>query len=65
MRLNIHRSLVSAAQPDPNRYSRSEIRFVATVDVRAVQADADAIAKALRELDTRIQATNWTADLMD
>lgn len=65
LRLSVFRGLVAAAQPDANRYSRSEIRFVRTVDVNALQATVDALTKALRELDTRIQAVNWTADLME
>lgn len=64
MRLNVHRALVAGAQPSQDRYSRQEIRFLPTVDVRTAQATVDALARDLRELDTRIQAVNWTADLM-
>ena len=57
--------LVAAALPRGPRYSRSEIRFVATFDVRGVQKRADDVARRLRELDTLIQEVNWATDLVD
>lgn len=42
---------------------RSEIRMVRAVDVRAIRDQADAIARDLRELDTRLQEVNWTTEL--
>ena len=48
-----------------DRYSRTEIKFVATVDVAELRREVDAVAQARRELDTQIQAINWTADLVE
>ena len=45
------------------RYSRSEVRFVPTVDVKALRDMADSASKAYRELDTKIQQLNWTTQL--
>jgi hypothetical protein len=53
-----------AAQPI-DRYSRSEIREVSTVDVRNLRQQTDDLARQHRELDTQIQALNWTTDLID
>lgn len=47
------------------RYSRSEIRMVRQIDVARLQEQADALAKARRELDTEIQQHNWTTDLIE
>ncbi len=59
--------LQSAADTASNRfdrYSRSEIRRVATIDVAALRRNIDDLARQRRELDTLIQATNWTTDLL-
>lgn len=61
----IYRSLVDAASIVQNVYSRSEVRFEATVNVAEVQARADDLARQHRELDTRIQQQNWLADLIE
>jgi len=48
-----------------DRYSRSEIRKVSAVDVAALRRQLDRLAQERRELDTRIQATNWATDLVE
>jgi len=57
--------LVEAALPEHNRYSRTEIRYVATVDVAEMQKQADQVAKRYRELDAQIQALNWETELVE
>ncbi len=57
--------LAEAAIPEMTRYSRAEIKSLPTVDVRAIRAQADLFAVQHRELDARIQATNWQVDLLD
>jgi hypothetical protein len=47
------------------RYGRSEIKYTATVDVPALQAQADDVARHLRELDIAIQAMNWQIDVVE
>ncbi|ACQ78927.1 conserved hypothetical protein [Beutenbergia cavernae DSM 12333] len=47
------------------RFGRSEIKSVSSVDVRALRHDADALAAELRALDSRLQATNWTTEVVD
>ena len=46
-----------------DRYGRSEIRKVATVDVGALRKQMERLAQERRELDTAIQATNWATEL--
>lgn len=47
------------------RYSRSEVKYIATVDVAEIQKRTDEFAKQYRELDTRIQELNWQTELVD
>ena len=58
-------SLADAATPEQSRYSRSEIKMLAAIDVKTVRKRADEVAKTCRELDLRIQAANWANDLLD
>lgn len=61
--LRDRRSVADRAAERGDRYSQSEIRWVATVDVPALRADVDAISKELRVLDTSIQEANWSNQL--
>ena len=56
-------ALASAAMPEQNRYSRSEIKSIAAVNIKAIRKQADDVAKQHRELDTQIQQANWLNDL--
>lgn len=47
------------------RVTRSEIKFVPTVDIAAWRRRADEYAKRYRELDAAIQAANWSNDLLE
>src|SRR5262249_28814264 len=46
-----------------DRYGRSEIRKVATVDIGALRKQMERLAQERRELDTAIQATNWATEI--
>lgn len=65
LRIGTYRKLVAEATVVAARGLKTEIKFVPSVDVRAVQAEADRLSRAHRELDARIQAANWTSDLLD
>lgn len=45
------------------RATRSEIKILSTVDVRALQKQADSLSKELRLLDNLIQQANWSIEL--
>ncbi|MCZ9309320.1 DIP1984 family protein [Corynebacterium uberis] len=64
-RRRLYSELAEAASARQDRYSRSEVRFVAAVDVAATQAKADAAAQRFRELDTAIQKLNWQVELTE
>lgn len=57
-------SVVEAASTRQDRYSKSEVRFVATVPVGDLQKQIDALSKSFRELDTKIQELNWKTELL-
>lgn len=60
-----YRDLAEAATVTQDRSTRSEIKFQSTIDVAAIQIEADRAARAHREIDTKIQAANWQIDLAD
>lgn len=58
----LHR-LADGASPKPERFSRNEIRFVPTVNVKEVREEADLYSKKAREIDNKIQAANWNTEV--
>lgn len=63
LRHAILQSLIGAAQKDPNRYSTREIMWVATVDVRTLQKQSQDVSRQIREINARIQETNWQIEV--
>lgn len=61
----IYASLAEAGSASQSHYSRSEVKFVSTVNVREIRERADELSKERRELDARIQAANWNVDLIE
>lgn len=67
-----HAILVAAADASAGvgdfggyRQLRSELRQLSALPTAAVRADADDVARRLRQLDVLIQQANWEADLID
>ncbi|MBK8137620.1 MAG: DIP1984 family protein [Chloroflexi bacterium] len=58
-------ALIKAASQVDFRYSRTEIKLVATVNVAEQRRTLDAVAKTLRELDLAIQRINWEVDVLE
>ena len=65
IRYNAYRELAFAASTTQGRTIRSEVKFISTVSVAAIQRKADDLAKQHRELDTRIQESDWLTTLLD
>jgi len=67
--LSIRRSVLadvaSAASVRQDRLTRSEVKFVAALDVRDLQRQVEELSKGYRELDAAIQAKNWETDLIE
>jgi hypothetical protein len=61
-----YRDLAQAATiTQGGRFTRSEIKFVSTVNISEIQQTADRLAREHRELDAIIQAINWNTDLVE
>ena len=45
-------------------YSKSEIKTYSTISVSELQKKVDSLSKEFRELDEKIQETNWTTELI-
>lgn len=52
-------------QPGYARQLRSELKMLSALPVAELRAQADALARELRELDVRIQQVNWEVELLD
>jgi hypothetical protein len=65
LHVSVLRSAADTAATPVARYGRSEIRRLPTIDIAALRRQIDIFARELRELDTAIQGTNWTTDLLE
>ena len=65
LRAEAYRRLVEEASQNTHRATRTEIKILSAVNVPALQRQADDASLELRLLDNTLQATNWTADLME
>jgi hypothetical protein len=65
MHLGVVDALIRSAGNPHFRTRGSEIKFVATFDVAELQRDRDRLAKDYRQVDTAIQAANWSVDLIE
>lgn len=62
-RRNIYSALFSASYIEENRYSKSEIKFVATLNVDKIMEISDDLSRDIRLLDGKIQAKNWEVEV--
>jgi hypothetical protein len=64
-RRGLYNELAQAASVTQVQYIRTEVKFVSTVNVGEAQKQADALARAYRELDARIQELNWQTEVVE
>ena len=64
MRVGNLRNIFETASAGQDRYSRSEIKTVTVVDVKAIGKQADECSAQLRQLDMEIQALNFQTELV-
>jgi hypothetical protein len=62
-RHSLLQAAIGATQKEPDRYSVREIKWVAAVDVGKLQKQSEDLARRIRELNAKIQETNWRIDL--
>lgn len=63
IRISAYRDLITDASCLSQRASRTEIKIISAVDVKALQKRADEMAKEIRLVDNKIQETNWLTEL--
>ena len=56
--------LAHSAAISHDRYSRSEVKYISTINVAEIQKRADELARDYRDLDARIQEMNWLTELI-
>ena len=61
----VYVEMARTASITQDRYSRSEVKYVSTINVAEIQKRADEFAKNYRDLDTRIQELNWKTELVE
>ena len=64
MRIGSLRSIFDTASAGQDRYSRSEIKMVTVIDVRALNKQIDNYSAQLRKLDIEIQSLNFQTELL-
>ncbi|MBR5655267.1 MAG: DIP1984 family protein [Prevotella sp.] len=63
MRVELLRNVSNSASQLNNRYSRTEIKTVATIEVKPLRKQIDKLSEALRQIDLKIQTLNFTTEL--
>ena len=61
----IYSELLDRASVRHDRYSKTEIKFVTSINVKDTQKHVDELSLKFRLLDTRIQELNWLTNLVD
>jgi len=65
LRINTLRSVFDTASAVQDRYSRSEIKMVTVIDVKALGKQIDDYSAQLRKLDIEIQSLNFQTELIE
>lgn len=60
---NLLASIAAAANQKDYRLTHAEIKMYVTLPIGELQKQIDSLSQRFRELDTQIQAINWTVDL--
>ena len=63
-RVQVLREVFNQASSSSERYSRSEIKYITTIDVKAMGKQIDKLSSQLRTLDVEIQSINFSTELM-
>lgn len=61
----IYSALLDAAAMQHERYSRTEIKSITTINVKDTQKYVDELSRKHRMLDTKIQEINWLTNVIE
>ena len=65
LRRGAYNELALFAAMRQDRITRSEVKYISTIDVAETQKQANELARNYRDLDARIQELNWKTELVD
>ena len=65
LKRSIYDSVIQTAASRQDRYGRSEIKYLSTVNIAELQTQSDRMARDYRQLDTKIQQANWNTELVE
>ena len=63
-RVEVMQNVFNQTSSTNERYSRTEIKFVTTIDIKALRKQIDKLSSQLRQLDIKIQSINFSTDLI-
>ena len=63
-RVSVLQEVLKQASASSERYSRSEIKYVTTIDIKALRKQIDNLSRQLRQLDIEIQSINFSTELI-
>lgn len=64
VKISVYKDLVANASQTARRARMTEIKILSTVDVKKLQKQIDDMSKELRLTDNKIQALNWSTELI-
>lgn len=64
-KFTIYSRIVKEAGQNTYRARNTEIKILPAIPVKDWQKEIDGIAKEIRQIDNKIQQTNWTTDLIE
>lgn len=64
-KIDSYKNIVSSASSVGYRARGTEIRVLSAISVPDWQAEVDAMSKELRLLDNKLQASNWSTELIE
>lgn len=62
-RHSLLQAAIQGTKQEPDRYSVREIKWIATLEVAKLQKQSDDLAKQVRELNGKIQESNWLVEI--
>ncbi|MDJ0589388.1 MAG: DIP1984 family protein [Pleurocapsa sp. MO_226.B13] len=65
LKKSVYDTVIQTAATRQDRYGRSEIKYISTVNIAELQTQSDRMARDYRQLDTRIQQANWNTELLE
>ena len=63
--IDVLRQTFDQATEAPSRYNRNEIKYVITIDAKSLRQQLDQLSQQYRQLDMKIQALNFSRDLVE